>query len=183
MPGRAGGGSRRGGGGADVTDGAGGAPTTDGAAVAATGADAGFGIGANGDNGRSGAGAGADMGLDAPGWLNGFAASGRAKLAPAVPWAVVAAVRSVARAANSSRTDEEGVIVISPPQTAQRARTIDAGNLLGSTRKTDRHSGQGTFTCPPGRQTSTVASRPRVNLAARRRPPDSGADRPSTRSR
>ena len=39
--------------------------------------------------------------------------------------------------------------VMTPPQTAQRARTIAPETFAGSTRKTDRHSGHETFTCPP----------------------------------
>jgi len=40
-------------------------------------------------------------------------------------------------------------IVITPPQTEQRARIDVEGILLGSTRKIERHSGQETFTIPP----------------------------------
>jgi hypothetical protein len=36
-------------------------------------------------------------------------------------------------------------IVITPPQTEQRARTLSAGSLSGSTRNTERHSGHTTF--------------------------------------
>lgn len=36
--------------------------------------------------------------------------------------------------------------VITPPQTAQRARTMGPDTLAGSTRNTERHSGQETFT-------------------------------------
>jgi hypothetical protein len=38
---------------------------------------------------------------------------------------------------------------ITPPQTEHRARTPPAGTRAGSTRKTDRHSPQATFTGPP----------------------------------
>ncbi len=38
---------------------------------------------------------------------------------------------------------------ITPPHTEQRARTPAAGTFAGSTRKTDRHSGQLTFIAFP----------------------------------
>ena len=50
---------------------------------------------------------------------------------------------------NSSRClapSPSGWTVMTPPQTAQRARIDAAGTLAGSTRNTDRHSGQETFT-------------------------------------
>lgn len=50
---------------------------------------------------------------------------------------------------NSSSMDAPAVTVMTPPHTEQRARTVVAGTLAGSTRKTERHSGQETFTCPP----------------------------------
>jgi len=50
---------------------------------------------------------------------------------------------------NSSSIEEPAEIVITPPQTEQRARTAADGTFAGSTRKTERHSGQETFTCPP----------------------------------
>ena len=37
-------------------------------------------------------------------------------------------------------------MVITPPHTEQRARTMLEGILAGSTRKIERHSGQETFT-------------------------------------
>ena len=50
--------------------------------------------------------------------------------------------------------------VMTPPHTAQRARTSAPGILAGSTRKTDRHSGQETFTVPlPARRTRRRAPR------------------------
>ena len=52
----------------------------------------------------------------------------------------------------SSWMDAPAAIVITPPHTEQRARIDDDGTLLGSTRKTERHSGQETFTIPPWRQ-------------------------------
>jgi hypothetical protein len=48
--------------------------------------------------------------------------------------------------ANSCAAPGDGATVITPPQTAHRARTDEAGILDGSTRNTDRHSGQVTFT-------------------------------------
>lgn len=53
--------------------------------------------------------------------------------------------------ANSSAMDAPppSAIPMMPPHTEQRALTLMPGSLLGSTRKTDRHSGQETFTCPP----------------------------------
>jgi hypothetical protein len=82
--------------------------------------------------------------------------------------------------ANSSRTDAAGVTVIRPPHTAQRARTSADGNLLGSTRKTDRHSGQVTFTSPPVSAIAAAQVQRRAPRGARRRPADSADDPPST---
>jgi hypothetical protein len=50
-----------------------------------------------------------------------------------------------AAAANSSPPRSPGSIVMTAPQTEQRARTLDAGIRTGSTRNTDRHSWQTTF--------------------------------------
>jgi hypothetical protein len=47
--------------------------------------------------------------------------------------------------ARSPASLDDRLIVMTPPQTEQRARTAAAGTLSGSTRKTDRHSGQTTF--------------------------------------
>ena len=55
---------------------------------------------------------------------------------------------------NSSSMDAPLLIVITPPQTEHRARTAVGGTFAGSTRKTERHSGQETFTCPPSRSPS-----------------------------
>ena len=52
-------------------------------------------------------------------------------------------------APNSSSIDPPAPTVMTPPHTEQRARTPAAGTFDGSTRKTDRHSGQETFTSPP----------------------------------
>jgi hypothetical protein len=51
--------------------------------------------------------------------------------------------------ANSSSIELPAPIVITPPQTEQRARRPNSGIFVGSTRKSDRHSGQETFTSPP----------------------------------
>jgi hypothetical protein len=54
---------------------------------------------------------------------------------------VVLADASLARAgANSSSIELPAPIVITPPQTEQRARRPSSGIFAGSTRKTDRHS-------------------------------------------
>ena len=53
--------------------------------------------------------------------------------------------------ANSSSEVVAGAMVITPPHTEHRARTDTAGILAGSTRNTDRHSGQETFTRYPPR--------------------------------
>jgi len=50
---------------------------------------------------------------------------------------------------NSSSIEPAPPTVTTPPQTEQRARTPTRGTLSGSTRKTERHSGQDTFTRPP----------------------------------
>jgi hypothetical protein len=50
----------------------------------------------------------------------------------------------------SLRASAPAAIVSTPPHTEQRARTLVPGIFPGSTRKTDRHSGQVTFmTSPP----------------------------------
>ncbi len=51
--------------------------------------------------------------------------------------------------ANSSSIELPAPTVITPPQTEQRARTPAEGTFAGSTRKTERHSGQETFNFPP----------------------------------
>lgn len=61
----------------------------------------------------------------------------------------VAASRAWLGGPNSSWIDESTPTVITPPQTEQRARTPSGGTFDGSTRKTDLHSGQETFTSPP----------------------------------
>jgi hypothetical protein len=60
---------------------------------------------------------------------------------------------------NSSSIDDPADTVITPPQTEHRARTIVDGTFAGSTRKTERHSGQETFTCPPSRSICRDARR------------------------
>jgi hypothetical protein len=89
-----------------------------------------------------------------------------------LPGATVAVGRSpcAPRGANSSRTDDGGVTVIKPPHTAHRARTSAAGSFPGSTRKTDRHSGQVTFTSPPVPRPAAAGSTRRPARPAVRRP-------------
>jgi hypothetical protein len=80
---------------------------------------------------------------------------------PALPRAAAAlslalTVRTAATEAdefeeNSSSIDASLLIVMTPPQTEHRARTALGGTFAGSTRKTERHSGQETFICPPSR--------------------------------
>src|SRR5687767_5886856 len=69
-------------------------------------------------------------------------------------------------------------IVITPPQTLHRARTPAVGIFAGSTRKTDRHSGQETFTSllrSPAVPAAAAATRPR--------PLDHAGDRRRRRNR
>ncbi|MEO5817747.1 MAG: hypothetical protein ABIT20_20935, partial [Gemmatimonadaceae bacterium] len=56
--------------------------------------------------------------------------------------------------ANSERASAPAAIVITPPHTEQRARTLAAASFAGSTRNTERHSGQVTFIddLPPSRR-------------------------------
>ena len=61
---------------------------------------------------------------------------------------------------NSSSIDEPAEIVMTPPHTEQRARTVVEGTFAGSTRKIERHSGQETFTSPPSRPSCRVVRRP-----------------------
>jgi len=77
---------------------------------------------------------------------------------------------------NSSSVDGPVATLMTPPHTEQRARTDVGGNLAGSTRKTERHSGQETFTYPPSRPACPVAS-----LAAARSPGAHPADDRSRR--
>jgi len=114
--------------GAAAGTGAGGAATA--GAVAGGGACIGAG-GGGGAAARGAAGAGAIGG--------GAACGGRAG-------GSIGAVGPPAIVANSSIALEGGEIVITPPQTEHRARTVVPGILAGSTRKTERHSGQATFT-------------------------------------
>jgi hypothetical protein len=62
--------------------------------------------------------------------------------------------------ANSSSIELPTPIVITPPQTEQRARRPSSGIFVGSTRKTDRHSGHETFTSPPSLGPSRAVSIP-----------------------
>ena len=55
---------------------------------------------------------------------------------------------------NSVRTSVPAAIVITPPHTEQRARTLVSASFAGSTRNTERHSGHVTFIegLPPARR-------------------------------
>jgi hypothetical protein len=55
----------------------------------------------------------------------------------------------IAAGPNSSSIELPAPRMITPPHTEQRARTPVAGIRVGSTRNTERHSGQETFTSPP----------------------------------
>lgn len=99
---------------------------------------------------------GADVG---PFGTGGDVSSMAAARAAFARCATIASASSVVRPAlgadefeeNSSSIDDPADTVITPPQTEHRARTIVDGTFAGSTRKTERHSGQETFTCPPSR--------------------------------
>ena len=118
----------------------------------AAGGTGGGGPGGDGGAGTAGAGAGATAdgsggaGRGAGGASSTCEDAGRAGKAPARS--------SRGRAgAKSSPAPARGAMVITPPHTEQRARTDAGGILAGSTRKTERHSGQETFTryLQPGR--------------------------------
>jgi len=82
--------------------------------------------------------------------------------------------------ANSSSIELPAPIVMTPPQTEQRARRPKAGIFVGSTRNTDRHSGQETFTSPPSLWPNRAASHP---ASIRRPATHQCVDRSRTRSR
>jgi len=67
--------------------------------------------------------------------------------------------------ANSSSIGDPAPTMMTPPHTEQRARTPSDGTFVGSTRKTELHSGHETFTCP---------SRLRFRLAHPPRPVEPG---------
>ncbi len=95
-------------------------------------------------------------GADALGGVAGRAGTATA-LATSLPaWLAIWFAAWRAAGANSSWIELPPPVpmVITPPQTAHRARTPDDGIFAGSTRKTDRHSGQETFTNPPPMQSS-----------------------------
>lgn len=141
-----------------LRDGAGvaGAIAARGAAVAATGA-----LGAAVRMGAAELGAASPMREDAvlsgeaPA-RTGMGAEDDADIAPAPneevarPFGVAVALAGAPPSAKSSAIVEPPPTGITPPQTEQRART-DAAIFAGSTRNTDRHSGQLTFTSPPSR--------------------------------
>ena len=79
----------------------------------------------------------------------GLAATGVATAEAALP----DAMRGVGEAAAPAPTKSSSMtpaapIAMTPPQTEQRARTPACGTLAGSTRKTERHSGQEMFMLP-----------------------------------
>lgn len=80
----------------------------------------------------------------------------------------------VAEDANSVWASLPPATVITPPHTEQRARTFVVGTFVGSTRKTDRHSGQVTFmTChrpAPPAAIPRCASPPRAGCRCDGRP-------------
>jgi hypothetical protein len=103
------------------------------------GADAGVGVrggAAGGEAARDGAGAGARAG--AGGAIVSPPKDGMPCRAGPAP-----------TAANSSRASVPAPMVITPPHTEHRARTLVPGTLAGSTRNTERHSGQATFMTSP----------------------------------
>ena len=69
---------------------------------------------------------------------------------------------------NSSSIDEPDEIVMTPPHTEHRARTIVDGSFAGSTRNVERHSGQETFTSPPSRSCRLARGAAGSRLALRR---------------
>ena len=69
--------------------------------------------------------------------------------------------------ANSDRASAPAAMVITPPHTEQRARTLADASFAGSTRNTERHSGQETFI--GGLPLAPRASAPK---SASRRPAD-----------
>ena len=82
--------------------------------------------------------------------IAGVAVGGVATMVGAT-WAAATdtAAVNVAGGPNSSSLARPAPRMTTPPHTEQRARTPVAGILVGSTRNTERHSGQETFTCPP----------------------------------
>ena len=126
----------------------GGSPPEAGVAAAAGRFPKGAGLGGGGAaiDGAAASGLGAGRGAETAAWVAGDIGAGGIGADDAARRSCPACARG---GANSSRTVVDGVIVISPPHTAQRARSAAAGSLLGSTRKTERHSGQETFTSPP----------------------------------
>ena len=109
----------------------------------ANGANAPAGVGDTSVSGR-GRGAG-DAGLVGGGDADDAAGVTRASALAACGLTALAD----AGTANSSRPPPAPAIVITPPQTEQRARATAMGTLAGSTRKTERHSGQVTFMPSP----------------------------------
>ena len=128
---------------------------------------------------------GAVAGVDCMAWNGTVGASYARRRTAARRSAALAGRAALARGAvtrpdpNSSSIDEPTPTVITPPHTEHRARTPPLGTLAGSTRKTDRHSGQGTFTSPPWPTSLAVIPIPPYRAAAAHR----CADRSNTPSR
>ena len=66
----------------------------------------------------------------------------------------IADTTAIAGGPNSSSIELPAPRMITPPHTEQRARRPVAGIFVGSTRNTERHSGQETFTSPPSQSRS-----------------------------
>jgi hypothetical protein len=145
------------------------------------GRGAGVVIGRGGTGGTNGGVAGRTTGRAAAGGVSVRGGVGDALGATGVMGATGAdATAGCGVGANSSSIELPAPIVMTPPQTEQRARRPNAGIFVGSTRNTDRHSGQETFTSPPSLWPNRAASR----LASIRRPATRRCvDRSRTRSR
>ncbi len=100
----------------------------------------------------------ATLGADAAIAGAGVCTAGRGSTAGAegAPYAAA----PLAAPANSARESAAPAMVITPPQIEQRARTLVPGTFAGSTRNTERHSGQVTFMpCPPPARRRTEGPR------------------------
>lgn len=171
--GAAGAAAGRGGAGGDIGDAGGAGGGAGGTRGEITGVGAGGAGGANGrvaaggDGGMAGrtaggtvAGAGVGAGGTAGGAGEGETA--RVRIGVGALLIVSGAVPGVcARGVNSSAAASPRFTVITPPQTAHRARTEAPGILAGSTRNTDRHSGHETFTVDLGWQCPRLRGRAR----------------------
>jgi hypothetical protein len=120
------------------------------------------GVGAEAGAGDGGGAAGVAAGWSFGGVGRGGDAAGAFGVHPSVALAATAAGAGAGAGAddagavserpigeNSSSIELPTPTVMTPPHTEQRARMPAAGTLAGSTRNTDLHSGQETFTSPP----------------------------------